>query len=175
MYRDRDYHSIQRASKRMNRNSKRTVDYDSDYEYPDSSDENGKEHKAYMHEGMGGMSASPLKGNLMPKTNTKAAHLVGGTITPNNTQYHYPNYSGQVHEQTYPSEHDYQQRQIEVKRSRLPAHAVTVLKDWFYKHSHSPYPTEEEKERFTKELSLTILQVNNWFTNARRRLLPDKV
>jgi len=58
------------------------------------------------------------------------------------------------------------------KRARLPAHSVSTLKEWFFRHSDNPYPTEEEKEEFTRKLALTLLQVNNWFTNARRRLLP---
>lgn len=140
-----------------NRNSKKTIDYDSDYEYPDDDDQREKNY--YI----------PSEPKLELKTTAKTAHVVA-----NNYNYQYANYAHQ-HIDSFQPDHDFHQRQIDVKRSRLPAHAVSVLKEWFYKHSHSPYPTEEEKEKFTKELSLTILQVNNWFTNARRRLLPDRV
>jgi len=149
------------GTKKSQRNSKRPIDYDSDYEYPDS-DENLKEQKFYI--------ATDQKTLEIKQSNSKAAHLV-----TNNYNFQYNNYNHQNHQDNYQPDHEFHQRQMDVKRSRLPAHAVSVLKEWFYKHSHSPYPTEEEKEKFTKELSLTILQVNNWFTNARRRLLPDRV
>jgi hypothetical protein len=141
-----------------NRHSKKPIDYDSDYEYPE--DDDHREPKYYI-------SPEP---KLEPKTHAKTAHVVS-----NSYNYQYGNYAHQQHHDSFQPDHDFHQRQMDVKRSRLPAHAVSVLKEWFYKHSHSPYPTEDEKERFTKELSLTILQVNNWFTNARRRLLPDRV
>ena len=35
-----------------------------------------------------------------------------------------------------------------------------------------PYPSEEEKAMLCQQTNLTLNQINNWFTNARRRLLP---
>lgn len=58
------------------------------------------------------------------------------------------------------------------KRSRLPAQAVNLLRNWFSTHAASPYPSEDEKEILAEKSGLTITQVNTWFTNARRRPLP---
>lgn len=148
-----------------NRNSKKPIDYDSDYEYPDDDDQ--REQNYYIPSEP---KLEMTNNHNTHKTTAKTAHIVS-----NYNYNQYGNYPHQQHHDSFQPDHDFHQRQIDVKRSRLPAHAVSVLKEWFYKHSHSPYPTEEEKEKFTRELSLTILQVNNWFTNARRRLLPDRV
>jgi len=105
-------------------------------------------------------------------------HEINQNMKVSNRYNHANQYNFQYN--NYPSMgnhygHDFRDPQpTDSKRSRLPPNAVCVLKEWFYRHSNNPYPTEDEKEAFTKELSLTILQVNNWFTNARRRLLPDR-
>ncbi|CAG0913629.1 unnamed protein product [Notodromas monacha] len=58
-----------------------------------------------------------------------------------------------------------------LKKYGLPRGAVITLKKWLFDHIVHPYPTEEEKKILASETNLTLLQVNNWFINARRRIL----
>lgn len=83
------------------------------------------------------------------------------------------------------------------KRGILPKHATSVMRAWLFQHlvvikiNHCeihaifhllfsvysrvhvkhPYPTEDEKRAIAAQTNLTLLQVNNWFINARRRIL----
>ncbi|XP_048004086.1 homeobox protein PKNOX2-like [Leguminivora glycinivorella] len=57
------------------------------------------------------------------------------------------------------------------KRGVLPRHATQVMRAWLFQHLVHPYPTEEEKRTLAAQTRLTLLQVNNWFINARRRIL----
>ena len=45
------------------------------------------------------------------------------------------------------------------------------MKQWLFQHIVHPYPTEEEKKQIATQTKLTLIQVNNWFINARRRIL----
>jgi len=58
------------------------------------------------------------------------------------------------------------------RRGHLPERAIRHLKGWFYAHRTHPYPSEEEKNVLMEYTGLSKGQINNWFTNARRRLLP---
>ncbi|TSL54360.1 Homeobox protein PKNOX1 [Bagarius yarrelli] len=57
------------------------------------------------------------------------------------------------------------------KRGVLPKQATNVMRSWLFQHIVHPYPTEEEKKQIALQTNLTLLQVNNWFINARRRIL----
>jgi hypothetical protein len=57
------------------------------------------------------------------------------------------------------------------KRPKLPDFATGVLKKWIREHRNTPYPTEEEKAKMATTTGLSLFQINNWFSNARRRLL----
>ncbi|KAG7295630.1 hypothetical protein JYU34_021906 [Plutella xylostella] len=57
------------------------------------------------------------------------------------------------------------------KRGVLPRHATQAMRAWLFQHLVHPYPTEEEKRTLAAQTRLTLLQVNNWFINARRRIL----
>ena len=45
------------------------------------------------------------------------------------------------------------------------------LRKWLFAHVDTPYPTEKEKKELCQVTGLTIVQVNNWFSNARKRVL----
>ncbi|XP_038819279.1 homeobox protein Mohawk-like [Salvelinus namaycush] len=44
------------------------------------------------------------------------------------------------------------------------------LKQWLYQHRDNPYPTKTEKALLALGSQMTLVQVSNWFANARRRL-----
>ena len=47
---------------------------------------------------------------------------------------------------------------------------VRPLKQWLLRHRHNPYPTKAEKIEMAMGSNMTLVQVSNWFANARRRL-----
>ncbi|KAJ8246712.1 hypothetical protein GJAV_G00254560 [Gymnothorax javanicus] len=57
------------------------------------------------------------------------------------------------------------------KRGVLPKQATNVMRSWLFQHIGHPYPSEDEKKQLASQTNLTLLQVNNWFINARRRIL----
>uniref|UniRef100_A0A4W5N6S9 PBX/knotted 1 homeobox 1 n=1 Tax=Hucho hucho TaxID=62062 RepID=A0A4W5N6S9_9TELE len=57
------------------------------------------------------------------------------------------------------------------KRGVLPKSATNIMRTWLFQHIGHPYPTEDEKKQLAIQTNLTLLQVNNWFINARRRIL----
>ncbi|KJE91708.1 hypothetical protein CAOG_02804 [Capsaspora owczarzaki ATCC 30864] len=61
------------------------------------------------------------------------------------------------------------------QRPNLSREVVEVLKNWLFAHSSRPYPSDVEKTAMMAETGISLLQLNNWFINARRRLLqkPD--
>ncbi|CAG9831966.1 unnamed protein product [Diabrotica balteata] len=64
-------------------------------------------------------------------------------------------------------------KNILTKRPHLPTKAKNHLKKWLFRHTDHPYPTDQEKQRLMQETNLSLLQVENWFINARRRILQD--
>jgi len=50
--------------------------------------------------------------------------------------------------------------------------AVALMTEWLREHQDNPYPNDDEKESLIESTRLTINQINYWFTNARRRILP---
>jgi len=49
------------------------------------------------------------------------------------------------------------------------------LRAWLFQHLTHPYPSEDQKKQLAQDTGLTILQVNNWFINARRRIVQPLI
>ncbi|XP_072293716.1 homeobox protein Meis1 isoform X1 [Eucyclogobius newberryi] len=81
------------------------------------------------------------------------------------------------------------------KRGIFPKVATNIMRAWLFQHltqvtspgqvtgqicgeasplTH-PYPSEEQKKQLAQDTGLTILQVNNWFINARRRIVQPMI
>lgn len=58
---------------------------------------------------------------------------------------------------------------IKKRRSKLPLKAVLILRQWLSDHVQMPYPSDIEREQLAQSTGLTIKQVQNWFTNTRKR------
>jgi hypothetical protein len=56
-------------------------------------------------------------------------------------------------------------------KSKLPKKATDVLKAWFLNHIPNPYPSHEDKDKLSQITGLSRKQIQNWFTNSRKRFL----
>ena len=61
------------------------------------------------------------------------------------------------------------------KRGIFSKAATNILRAWLFQHLQHPYPSEDQKKQLGAETGLTILQVNNWFINARRRIVQPMI
>jgi hypothetical protein len=59
----------------------------------------------------------------------------------------------------------------ENKKRTLPENAILLMKDWLDAHIQDPYPSLEEKKKFSIEGNITLQQVDYWFVNMRSRVL----
>ncbi|XP_054636182.1 homeobox protein Meis1-like isoform X2 [Dunckerocampus dactyliophorus] len=66
-------------------------------------------------------------------------------------------------------------RQHNKKRGIFPKAATNTLRAWLFQHLAHPYPSEEQKRRLSHDTHLSVLQVNNWFINARRRIVQPMI
>jgi len=60
-------------------------------------------------------------------------------------------------------------------RGIFPKVTTNILRAWLFQHLMHPYPTEDQKRQLSSDTGLTILQVNNWFINARRRIVQPMI
>lgn len=58
------------------------------------------------------------------------------------------------------------------RRGNLPKAVTQVLRTWLNNHLSHPYPSEDDKLQLMNQTGLSLVQVSNWFINARRRSLP---
>lgn len=58
------------------------------------------------------------------------------------------------------------------KRANYPKNISRILKTWLSNNISKPYPSEVEKNQLMQSTGLNSIQINNWFINARRRILP---
>lgn len=63
-------------------------------------------------------------------------------------------------------------QRIKNKRANYPKKISRVLKNWLKENMNNPYPSESEKLMLMDLTGLDATQINNWFINARRRILP---
>uniref|UniRef100_A0A1I8JGG0 Homeobox domain-containing protein n=1 Tax=Macrostomum lignano TaxID=282301 RepID=A0A1I8JGG0_9PLAT len=66
-------------------------------------------------------------------------------------------------------------RRRQRKRGIFPKCATNIMRAWLFQNLSHPYPSEEQKKQLSGDTGLTILQVNNWFINARRRIVQPMV
>jgi len=55
------------------------------------------------------------------------------------------------------------------KSRQLNGRAVDIMTNWYDKHIHHPYPTDEEKQALADLGGLSLSQVKAWFANKRNR------
>lgn len=56
-----------------------------------------------------------------------------------------------------------------VKFEKLQINDTRILLHWLLNHKNHPYPSPEEKLEMMIRTNLTLTQINNWFSNVRRR------
>lgn len=57
-------------------------------------------------------------------------------------------------------------------RANFPVDISQLLRSWLKENMDNPYPSDAEKAYLCRRTGLGAAQINNWFINARRRILP---
>jgi len=55
------------------------------------------------------------------------------------------------------------------RRSNHRSDQTSVLLNWFEQHKVDPYPSTQEKIELGKMTGMDVKQIENWFTNRRKR------
>ena len=58
------------------------------------------------------------------------------------------------------------------KKQNFSETVTSILKLWLLQNIKNPFPSDEQKDILAQKTGLDVIQVNNWFINARRRNLP---
>ncbi|KOO53578.1 knotted1-like homeodomain protein liguleless4a [Chrysochromulina tobinii] len=61
------------------------------------------------------------------------------------------------------------------RRYSLGIDARRVLKTWVEDHLEDPYPSVQDKQQLGAATQLTMKQINDWFTNYRKRHWADEM
>lgn len=118
--------------------------------------------------------ARVLQIRLLPNTWTEVNSLIGSM---NNIRLHditsllLHSYTKQSLPQLYPPVFPVKNNSNKISRSNYPPHVTKILHSWLYSHISHPYPNDHEKNELMKETNLNLVQLNNWFINARRRFI----
>ena len=59
-------------------------------------------------------------------------------------------------------------------KKNLTSETVAILKEWYDKHTDWPYPGQADKTAMAAKTNMPEDTVNNWFINARKRLMSSK-
>ncbi|XP_066213939.1 homeobox protein TGIF2LX-like [Saccopteryx leptura] len=59
------------------------------------------------------------------------------------------------------------------REEKPPAEPEKILHQWLFEHRFKAYPSEAEKRMLSEQTSLSLPQINTWFANARKHILPN--
>ncbi|CAF0764471.1 unnamed protein product [Adineta ricciae] len=117
-------------------------------------------------------------------TSSSSSSSSTATATPTAIQYSHQsidetdksseNFESSI-EGDYYEENDDNNKRRQKKRGIFPKAATSLMRAWLFQHLNHPYPSEEQKKILARETNLNILQVNNWFINARRRIVQPMI
>ncbi|XP_065174457.1 homeobox protein unc-62-like isoform X2 [Sycon ciliatum] len=62
-----------------------------------------------------------------------------------------------------------------VKRPMFSKEVTATLREWLMANLQHPFPTEDQKRELMARTDLSLLQINNWFINARRRTVQPLI
>lgn len=57
------------------------------------------------------------------------------------------------------------------RNCKIPAESSFVLQKWLLENFRDPYPCHSKKVEMARQSRLSLHQVNNWFINARERVV----